>query len=257
MSKRLEGKVAIVTGAGGGIGRASARRFVAEGAKIVAVDLPGSNLDETMEVLAADGADALAAPADVTEEAQVEGYVTRAVEHFGGIDCVFNIAGIEGDVRALEEYSLDMFQRVLAVNTTGVFLGMKHTIPHLRVRRGGAIVNTASTAGLSGNPLLCAYVASKHAVVGLTRSAAAAYAGEQIRVNAVCPAPIETRMMRSLESGMSNDPERMKAQIETRIPAGRYGDPEEVAALVTFLMSDDASYIFGSIYTIDGGMTPS
>jgi len=146
----------------------------------------------------------------------------------------------------------------MAVNVTGVFLGMKTVVPALRARGGGAIVNTASVAGLSGNAMIPAYVASKHAVVGLSRSGGQTYAAEGIRVNAVCPSPIDTRMMRSLEAGLDVDSLDVAKELMTAsIPAGRYGSPEEVAALVAFLCSDEAAFINGSIYTIDGGMTPN
>ena len=146
----------------------------------------------------------------------------------------------------------------MAVNVTGVFLGMKTVVPALRARGGGAIVNTASVAGLSGNAMIPAYVASKHAVVGLSRSGGQTYASEGIRVNAVCPSPIDTRMMRSLEAGLDVDSLDVAKELMTAsIPAGRYGSPEEVAALVAFLCSDEAAFINGSIYTIDGGMTPN
>ncbi len=256
MSDRLTSKVIVVTGAGGGIGRATVQRTLEEGASVAAVDLAGEGLDSTMAAVSSFGDRVIAIPADVTQEAQVKGYLDKAAGTFGGIDGVFNNAGIEGEVKSFEEYPLEMFEKVLAVNTVGVFLGIKHAVGHLRQRGGGAIVNTASTAGLGGNPNLSAYVASKHAVIGLTRSASTGYARENIRINAICPAPIETRMMRSLEQGMSNDPDAVKRQFEQRIPAQRYGEPEEVAALVTFLLSDEASFTFGASYTIDGGMTP-
>lgn len=255
MTGRLADKVIVITGAGGGIGRATAERVLAEGARVLAVDLPGDGLDATMAAIETHGKDAVAMPADVTQETQVRGYHDEAARRFGGIDGVFNNAGIEGEMKSFEEYPVELFQRVLAVNTVGVFLGIKHSVDYLRRRGGGAIVNTASTAGLGGNPLLSAYVASKHGVIGLTRSASMAYAKENIRVNAICPAPIETRMMRSIERGLSNDPEEVKRQFEQRIPAQRYGEPAEVAALVTFLLSDEASFTFGASYTIDGGMT--
>ncbi|MBW2292911.1 MAG: SDR family oxidoreductase, partial [Deltaproteobacteria bacterium] len=186
----------------------------------------------------------------------VQRYVDEAVTRFGGVDALFNNAGIEGSIVPMEEYPVDVFEKVMSVNVTGVFLGIKHVIPALRARGGGSIVNTSSVAGLTGNPVISAYVASKHAVIGLTRSAAQAYGAEGIRTNAVCPSPVETRMMRSLEKGISaENPEEVKQMMESRIPLGRYGTPEEVAALVAFLCSDDAKFINGGIYPIDGGMT--
>jgi 3alpha(or 20beta)-hydroxysteroid dehydrogenase len=250
---RFAGRVVMVTGAAGGIGQASVRRFLDEGARVVAVDLERSRLEELRSL----GGDALhPVVADVTRGEEVRRAVAEGAERFGGIDALFNNAGIEGVVATLDLYPEDVFDRVLAVNVRGVFLGIKHVVPELRRRGGGVIVNTASVAGLIGEPSIPAYVASKHAVVGLTRSAAIAFGPENIRVNAVCPAPIETRMMRSLESGLSpDDPQTVKKLLEERIPQGRYGTPEEVSAVVTFLCSDDARYVNGGIYSVDGGMT--
>lgn len=256
MSERFVGKTVIVTGAAGGIGKAAVALFAREGAKIVAVDLKQSPLDDALAVAEAAGGEAIAVDADVSNPSDVQRYVDEAVSRFGGVDVLFNNAGIEGAVAPLDEYPFDMFEKVLAVNVTGVFLGMKHVIPAFRARGGGCIVNTASVAGLRGNAIIPAYVASKHAVVGLTTSAAATYGKEGIRVNAVCPSPIDTRMMRALEQGISSDdPAGIKQMMEASIPAGRYGTPEEVASLVAFLCSDEASFINGGIYTIDGGMT--
>lgn len=258
MARRFDGKVVIVTGAAGGIGLASVERFAREGARVTAVDLAGSGLDNAVDLAKSAGSQAIAVEADVTRADDVQRYVDETLSHFGGVDVLFNNAGIEGLVAPLDEYPLDTFEQVMAVNVTGVFLGMKSVVPALRARGAGAIVNTASVAGLGGNAMIPAYVASKHAVVGLTRSGAQTYAAENIRVNAVCPSPIETRMMRSLETGLSADsPESVKEMMTAAIPAGRYGTPEEVAALVAFLSSDEAQFINGSIYTIDGGMTSS
>jgi NAD(P)-dependent dehydrogenase (short-subunit alcohol dehydrogenase family) len=181
-------------------------------------------------------------------------YAAAVAERWGGIDCFFNNAGILGAVRPLVDYPEETFDRVLAVNVKGVWLGLKTVAPLLRARGGGVIVNTASIAGLRGSRNLVAYTASKHAVVGLTRTAALELAPDGIRVNAVCPSPIETAMVRALEEGASPaNPAAFHERMAATIPLRRYGTAEEVAALVTFLCSADANYITGGIYTVDGG----
>lgn len=253
-AKRFEDKVAIITGAGGGIGRATAKRFASEGAALVVVDRDEQGLDTTASEVTALGAAVQPVIADVTNDDEVGSMIAGAESEFGGIDILFNNAGIEGTVSPLDSYPEDAFDQVMAVNVKGVWLGMKHVADAFRRRGGGVIVNTASIAGLRGTPGLIAYGASKHAVVGMTKTAAAELAPAGIRVNAVCPSPIETRMMRSIEAGASpDDPEALKKNLAKGIPLGRYGEPEEVAALVTFLASDDASYITGGIYPVDGG----
>jgi NAD(P)-dependent dehydrogenase (short-subunit alcohol dehydrogenase family) len=253
-SNRLEGKIALITGAGGEIGSATARLMAARGAKIVAVDRDTASLD----VLAAQLGDNLLARlvADVTDEGAVRGYVAQAMAAGGRIDVFFNNAGIEGPAHPIPDYPLDAFQRVLAVNVTGVFLGMKHVIPAMLAGGGGSIINTSSTAGLRGTGGLCAYIASKHAVIGLTRSAADEWAAHGIRINCVNPGPIEGRMMQSIEQGLApGNNGTVAAAISAANPARRYGLPEEVATLVAFLASDDARYIHGAVHAVDGGRT--
>jgi NAD(P)-dependent dehydrogenase (short-subunit alcohol dehydrogenase family) len=254
MERRFEGKVIVITGAAGGIGKATAERFAQEGASVVAVDLAGSALDDVVAAVEAAGSRAVAVPADVSKSADVERYVKAAKDRFGGIDAFFNNAGIEGWVGPTTLYPEEMFDKVIAVNLKGVFLGIKHVAPVMLERGGGSIVNTASVAGLSGTPSIFAYGASKHAVVGMTKSAALEFGPRGIRTNAICPSPIETRMMRALERGINPDePEQAHQQMAAGNPMGRYGEPAEVAAFVAFLCSPDASYLNGGIFPIDGG----
>lgn len=252
---RFDGKIALITGAAGGIGRAAAVRFAAEGARVGLVDVSREGLRESLAAVEKAGGTGLTVEADVTRSADVTRYAAAVAERFGGIDCFFNNAGILGAVRPLVDYPEDVFDRVLAVNVKGVWLGIKTVAPLLRARGGGVIVNTASTAGLRGSRAnLVAYIASKHAVVGLTRTAALELAPDRIRVNAVCPSPIETDMVRQLEEGHNSaNPSAVHDRMARVIPMRRYGTPEEVAALVTFLCSADAAYITGGIYPVDGG----
>jgi 3alpha(or 20beta)-hydroxysteroid dehydrogenase len=251
-SNRLDGKIALVTGAGGEIGAATIRLMVARGARIVAVDRDSSALERLKP-----DSNLIAIEGDVTDEESVRDYVARARAAFGRVDIFFNNAGIEGPVHPITEYPLADFRHVIDVNIVGVFLGLKHVLPVMAAGGGGgAIINSSSVAGLTGTPGISAYNASKHAVIGLTRSAAAEWASKGIRINSINPGPIASRMMASLENGLApGQGNEMRARFSAMIPAGRYGTPEEVAALVAFLASEDARYLHGAVMTIDGGFT--
>jgi NAD(P)-dependent dehydrogenase (short-subunit alcohol dehydrogenase family) len=254
MSARFADKVVLVTGAAGGIGRAAAVRFGEEGARVVATDMHRDGLTETATLVGAAGGEVLTVAADVRLTADWARVADEATARFGGVDCLFNNAGIEGVIAPVLDYPEEMFDRVLDINVKGVWLCIRALAPLMRARGGGAIVNTASIAGLSGSPTMIAYSASKHAVIGLTKSAAKGLAGDGIRVNAVCPGYIETRMMEAVEEGNNPaDPDAARRAYSALVPLKRYGRPEEIAAFVAFLCSDDASYITGGAFRIDGG----
>jgi NAD(P)-dependent dehydrogenase (short-subunit alcohol dehydrogenase family) len=254
---RLDGKVAVVTGAAGVIGSATAQLLAERGARIVAVDRKAADLKAAMADLPA-SADALAVTADVTGEDEVADYVRAAIEKFGVIDVFYNNAGIEGDIAPITKYSLATFRKVLDVNVVGVFLGLKHVLPVMLKQNRGSIIKTASIAGLIGSPDIAVYSTSKHAVIGLTKSAALECAGSAVRVNCVCPGQIDSRMLSAIVEGRNpgNTPVPTE-RIVDRTPARRLGQASEVAAVVAFLASDDASYVSGSAYTVDGGRVAS
>lgn len=248
----LNGKVALVTGAASGIGAAAARRLAAAGAQVLLVDLDEGPLKALSEASAAFAY----RRADVSRAPEMEACVQTALARFGGLDVAVLNAGIEGEVKPITDYDADTFDRVMAVNVRGVWLGLKYCIPAIARRGGGSIVITSSVAGLRGAENMSAYCASKHAVVGLMRTAASECAPLNIRVNTVNPAPIETRMMRSLETGLlPGQPDVAKEVITQRIPMQRYGTPQEVADLMLFLAGDDSRYCTGGTYTVDGGMS--
>jgi len=251
MTGRFESKVLLVTGGGGGIGRAVAERFASDGARVALVDVDEAGLQESAKTVERAGGEALAIRADVTRGDEVRRYVEATVARFGSIDYFHNNAGILGDLAPLTDYAEETFDRVIAVNLRGVWLGMKHVAPAMRTP-GAAIVNTASIAGLMGSRHLVAYTASKHAVIGLTRTGAIELAARGIRVNAICPAPIETSMVKALEASAGRS---ARERLTATIPLRRFGEPSEVAALVAFLCSPEAAYINGGIYTVDGGAT--
>lgn len=252
--KRLQDKVAVITGGSGGIGKKVAERFLEEGASVLLVDIDQQGLDATRD--APGGGDRIAvARADVSKEEDVAAYVKSAIDAFGRIDVFFNNAGIEGKVAPLEQQDTAMFDKVIAINVRGAFLGMKHVLPHMYKAGAGSVINTSSVAGLDGSPDVLPYITSKHAVTGMTKAAAIEAARHGVRVNSVHPSPVNTRMMRSLEAGFApGHAEQAKAQMEKAIPLGRYGESADIANLVLFLASDESSFITGAQYRIDGGM---
>ena len=255
---RLEGKVAVITGATGGIGQAASRLFAEEGARVALVDLNEAALQELTQSIGEDKASYTVA--DVTDPDQSQAYINAAVTRWGGIDAYLANAGIEGTLATIPDYPIDVFDRVIAVNVRGVWLGIKYAVPAMRERGSGSIVITSSTAGIGGTTEMSAYNTSKHAVIGLMRVAALECAPHGIRVNTVNPAPIETRMMRSIEEqrvaamdDTSVTVEVAKQSYAQRIPLRRYGNPEEVARMMLFLASDDSSFCTGGVYMVDGG----
>ena len=251
---RLQDKVAIITGGTGGIGLATARLFAREGAHVVLVDLDQALLDAAVADLGDDKASAVVA--DVSDAEQVEGYVQAAIECHGHIDVFFANAGIEGAVQTITEYPIDVFDRVMAVNVRGVWLGLKYVIPEMAKHDGGSIILTSSMGGLRGMPRVSPYSASKHAVVGIMRSAAIETAKHGIRVNTINPGPIVTRMIDAIEEGYAPGATQIvRDKMESSLPMRRYGEPEEVARLALFLASDESSYCTGTTFPIDGGMS--
>ncbi len=250
------GKVALVTGGGNGIGRAAALGFARGGAKLVVVDRDQAGGEGTAGAIRQQGGEARFVAADVTRSADVANYVKAALEAYGAIDCFFNNAGIEGEIKHTAEYDEAVFDQVIGVNVKGVFLGLRHVLPVMLRQQRGTVVNTASVAGLVGTPGMPAYVASKHAVIGLTKVASGETARAGVRVNAVCPGPIDTRMIQSLHEMLNpSDPASVRARYQANIPIGRYGTAEEVANLVLFLCSDLSGNITGAQYVVDGGRT--
>ena len=246
--------VAIVTGAGGGIGRAVALALAGAGARVLAVDLDARTAGETAALVTAGGGEAFAQKADVTRSADVEAYVRTAMERWGRIDVFMNNAGWQGPVMPLVDVPEEAFDAVMAVNVKGVFLGLKHVLPVMIAQKSGAVVNTASLASHIATRQLGPYVASKHAVLGLTRTAALEVARSGVRVNAVCPGPVDTPLMREIESSQSGgDFETLRKRRTSTIPQGRYASPEEVADVMLFLASDLAAHIVGEAVNVNGG----
>jgi len=250
---RLAGKRTIVTGAGSGIGRASARNFAAEGASVLAVDRAKSAVDTTVSEITAAGGKAIAVAADVGAEPEVQNFVSRAVEAFGGLDAIYANAGISGGLVPLSEQTVELWQEVLRVNLIGAFLAIKHAAPHMVKQRAGSIICTASVAGLRANAGGNPYSASKAGVVSLVQTTANSLYGTGVRVNAICPGLIETGMTQTIfERARERGTHEKIGQLN---PLTRYGNPEEIAAVATFLASDEASYVNGQAIADDGGLS--
>ena len=253
--RRLDGKVAIITGGASGIGWSAAERFAAEGAAVAVVDVDGDGAGAAASKLVAAGHPAIGVAADVSAAAEVDAAVARTVEAFGRLDIVFNNAGIAvgGSVLTVDE---DAWDRCFAVNVKSVLLCSRAAVPHLEAAGGGSIVNTASVAGLVAVENAAAYCAAKGAVIALTRNMALDLAGRGIRVNAVCPGTVLTPMIERLVTARGQgDRDKGMALTVAKYPLGRLGDPAEIAAVAAFLASDDASFVTGQAFTADGGMT--
>jgi len=248
---KLKDKVAIITGGAGGIGKATAKLFIAHGAKVMLVGRTENTLKKMVDAF--DSSNIAYCVADVSRSDDTKNYVKETLLKFGKIDIFFNNAGIEGTSKSIAEYPEDMFDQVIAVNLKGVWLGCQHVIP--KMSDGGSVIITSSVAGIKGFKNLGAYVASKHAVVGIMRTAALENADRNIRVNTIHPGPVHTRMMRDIEKDISpDDPEGVQKAFEAEILFGRYAEANEIAELVLFLASNESKYITGTMQVIDGGM---
>ncbi len=255
MELQLRDKVVIVTGAGGAIGSVVADMAGRRGAKLVLVDRSGEALAAAVERARIAGAEAVAITADVSHEEDVAAMVARCRERFGRLDGLVSTVGIEGPLLGLSDYPVQAFDAVMATNVRSCFLGLKHAMPAMAAGGGGAIVNLASISGLIGNPDAAAYVASKHAVIGLTRAAAAEGGRAGVRVNCVAPGPIESPMMETFEAEQSSGGASVRRWYEAHTPLGRFGTAAEAAELIVFLLSDAARFMTGGVHVVDGGLT--
>ena len=249
MISQLSGKVALVTGAGSGIGRATALAFARQGAKVVIADVAADAGEETAALARAENTDALFVRTDVSQRADVEALVQAAVDQYGRLDYAHNNAGIPGPQALLADYGEETWDQVIATNLKGIWLCMKYEIQQMLRQGGGAFVNTSSVAGLRGSQGVSAYVASKHGIIGLTRAAALEYARDGIRINAIAPGTIQTPMLDRFTGG----DELTLEQFAKSEPVGRLGSPDEVAQAVLWLCSDSASFVTGAILAVDGG----
>lgn len=258
MTTRFQGRSVLITGAGSGLGRATAARLAAEGARLALVDLSEDGLAGTVEAVRAESPDAetITVTADVSSEADTRRYVEETLAAFGRIDGFFNNAGIEGRQNLTEDFTSAEFDRVVAINLRGVFLGLEQVLAVMRRQGSGAVVNSASVGGIRGIGSQSGYAAAKHGVVGLTRNSAVEYGEFGVRVNAIAPGAIWTPMVEgSMRQLDADDPRGAAEQFIQVNPTKRYGEPHEIASVVAFLLSDDASYVNATVLPIDGGQS--